>query len=47
LPDLDPESSPPDPDLNAALVMYIQQVIVSKKTFLTNFLKNCHDLDTM
>ncbi len=35
------------PDPNLALVMYIYQVIVSKKMFLTNFLKNCHDVDTM
>ncbi len=32
-------SSPPDPDLDPdpALVMYIYQVIVSKKMFITNF----------
>ncbi len=27
--------------------MYIYKVIVSKKMFLTNFLKNYHDIDTM
>ncbi len=37
----DPESSPPDPEPDLvpdpALVMYIYQVIVSKKMFLTSF----------
>ncbi len=36
-----------DPDPDPALVMYNYQVIVSEKMFLTNFLKNCHDKDTM
>ncbi len=40
--DPDPEYLPLDPD--PALVMYIYQVIVSKKMFLTNFLKICHDI---
>ncbi len=40
-------SLPLDLDQDPALVMYIYQVIVSKKMFLTNFLKNCHDLDTL
>ncbi len=36
---------PPNLDQDPALVMYINQEIVSNKMFLTNFLKNCHDLD--
>jgi hypothetical protein len=43
LPIWDLESSPPDPDPDPALVIYIYQVIASKKMFLTNFLKNCCD----
>ncbi len=37
----------PVPDLDPALVMYMYQVIVSKKMFLTDFLKTCHDLNTL
>ncbi len=49
LPDLDPEASPPDPDLdpNPAMVMDVYQAIISEKMFFTNLKKNCHDLDTM
>jgi hypothetical protein len=39
----DPKYLPPDP----VLVMYIYQVIVSKKMLLTNLKKNCLDIDTM
>jgi hypothetical protein len=40
-------SSVGDPVRSGPFCTYIYQVIVSKKMFLTNFLKNCHDIDTM
>jgi hypothetical protein len=43
----DPESLPPNLDLDRALVMYIYQVIFSKKMSLTSFSKTCHDIDSM